>query len=143
MDEYEVALAAEETMRRLNDIETAAGIIATTGPNTVTGTSLPSRDKRTERGELFLLGLALRHEGSPGNNSRTQVAGDPGHLPTLHKKAYDASVVMNQEVRKAIEPGVTPKSDLLGHGLEMDVHSDPLGDDGRASRSRRGVAPGA
>jgi Xaa-Pro aminopeptidase len=111
-----------------------------------------------------VLDLAPRHEGYPGDNSRTRLAGDPGDLPALHKKAYDASLLMNQEVRKAIEPGVTPKSlhdlamevaesegmdqyrrgvDLLGHGLEMDIPSDPPRDDGRASRSRRGVAPGA
>lgn len=146
VDEYEVALAAEETMRRLGDIETAAGIIASSGPNTATGSSLPSRDKRIERGELFLLDLAPRHEGYPGDISRMRLAGDPSDLPALHKKAYDVSVLMNEQVRKAIKPGVTPKSlhdlalevaesegmeeyrrgvDLLGHGLEMDIHGMP------------------
>jgi Xaa-Pro aminopeptidase len=144
--EYEVALAAESTMRELGDIETAASIIASAGVNTATASSLPSRDKRLERGELFLLDLAPRFEGYPGDISRMRVVGDLSDAAPLHRRAHDVSVLMNEEVRRAIRPGVQPKDlhalalqvaeaegmgeyrrgvDLLGHGLGMDIHGMP------------------
>lgn len=144
--EYEVALIAEQVMREQGDIETAASIIASGGVNTATASSLPSREKRMEKGELFLLDLAPRWQGYPGDISRMRVAGDLSDVDPLHRRAHDVSVLMNEEVRKAIKPGVRPvelhdlalqvardagmgeyreEVDLLGHGLEMDIHGMP------------------
>jgi Xaa-Pro aminopeptidase len=133
-------------MREQGDIETAASIIASAGTNTSTASSLPSRDKRLERGELFLLDIAPRWQGYPGDISRMRVVGDLADAPELHRRAHDVSVTMNEAVRAAIRPGVRPKDlhdlalevaesegmgeyrngvDLLGHGLEMDIHGMP------------------
>jgi Xaa-Pro aminopeptidase len=72
------------------------------------------------------------------------VAGDVGDLDPRLKKMYDVTLLMSDEVRKAIKPGITGrelnsiaeqiaegeghlenKIGLVGHGLGLDIHDIP------------------
>ena len=145
-NEYDVVLLCEETMRRGGDIELAGGSISGCGPNTSTGTWVPSRtqSRAIEAGEWVMMDVCPRVDGYAGDISRHRVAGDLGDLDPRLKKMYDVALLMSDEVRKAIKPGVSGrelnslaeqiadgegllenKIGLLGHGLGLDIHDIP------------------
>ena len=146
LNEYEVVLLCEEVMRRGGDIELAGGSISGCGPNTSTGSWVPSRtqSRAIEAGEWVMMDVCPRVEGYAGDISRHRVAGDVSDLDPRLKKMYDVTLLMSEEVRKAIKPGVTGrelnslaeqiadgegflenKIGLLGHGLGLDIHDIP------------------
>ena len=145
-DEYDVVLLCEETMRRGGDIELAGQSISGCGPNTSTGSWVPSRtqSRPIEAGEWVMMDVCPRVDGYAGDISRHRVAGDVGDLDPRLQKMYDVTLLMSDEVRKAIKPGVTGrelntlaeqiadgegllenKIGLLGHGLGLDIHDMP------------------
>ena len=145
-DEYDVVLLCEETMRRGGDIELAGGSISGCGPNTSTGTWVPSRTQTRpiQAGEWVMMDVCPRVDGYAGDISRHRVAGDVSDLDPRLKKMYDVALLMSDEVRKAIKPGVSGrelnslaeqiadgegllenKIGLLGHGLGLDIHDIP------------------
>ena len=145
-NEYDVVLLCEETMRRGGDIELAGGSISGCGPNTSTGTFVPSRTqgRPIEAGEWVMMDVCPRVDGYAGDISRHRVAGDLSDLDPRLKKMYDVALLMSDEVRKAIKPGVSGrelnslaehiadaegllenKIGLLGHGLGLDIHDVP------------------
>jgi Xaa-Pro aminopeptidase len=144
--EYDVVLLCEETMRRGGDIELAGGSISGCGPNTSTGSWVPSRtqSRAIEAGEWVMMDVCPRVDGYAGDISRHRVAGDVTDLDPRLKKMYEVTLLMSEEVRKAIKPGVTGrelnslaeqiadgegllenKIGLLGHGLGLDIHDIP------------------
>jgi Xaa-Pro aminopeptidase len=144
--EYDVVLLCEETMRRGGDIELAGGSISGCGPNTSTGSWVPSRtqSRAIEAGEWVMMDVCPRVDGYAGDISRHRVAGDLGDLDPRLRKMYDVALLMSEEVRNAIKPGVTGrelnslaeqiadgegflenKIGLLGHGLGLDIHDVP------------------
>jgi Xaa-Pro aminopeptidase len=142
--EYEVGLAAEETLRRLGDLETAGGCIISAGPNSASGSSLPTREKVIERGEWVLFDVLPRFDGYAGDIARMRVAGDPGDVSDELRHLHAATVLMNEEVIKTVRAGVTCeqlndvalevarqegvadyKIELVGHALGLDIHDVP------------------
>lgn len=142
--EYEVGLAAEETLRRLGDLETAGGCIISGGPNSASGSSLPTREKVLERGEWVLFDVLPRFDGYAGDIARMRVAGDPEDLSEEMRHLHAATVLMNEEVIKTVRAGVTCaelnavalavarqegvadyKIELVGHALGLDIHDVP------------------
>lgn len=143
-NEYEVGLAAEETLRRLGDFETAGGAIISAGPNSATGSSLPAREKTIERGEWVLFDVLPKFDGYAGDIARMRFAGDPEDLTDELRHLHATTVLMNSEVRKAVRTGVTAshlnsialevaeqegvaklKIELVGHGVGLDIHDVP------------------
>jgi len=145
-DEYEVVLLCEETMRRGGDIELAGGSISGCGPNTSTGSWVPSRtqSRPIEAGEWVMMDVCPRVDGYAGDISRHRVAGDVSDLDPRLKRMYNVALLMSEEVRKAIKPGMSGrdlnslaeqiaegegllenKIGLLGHGLGLDIHDIP------------------
>ena len=145
-NEYDVVLLCEETMRRGGDIELAGGSISGCGPNTSTGSWVPSRtqSRAMAAGEWVMMDVCPRVDGYAGDISRHRVAGDVDDLDPRLRKMYDVALQMSEEVRKAIRPGVTGrelntlaeqiadgeglldnKIGLLGHGLGLDIHDIP------------------
>jgi Xaa-Pro aminopeptidase len=145
-DEYDVVLLCEETMRRGGDIELAGGSISGCGPNTSSGSWVPSRtqSREIESGEWVMMDVCPRVDGYAGDISRHRVAGDLNDLDPRLRKMYDVTLLMSEEVRKVIKPGVTGlelntlaeqiaesegflenKIGLLGHGLGLDIHDIP------------------
>ena len=145
-NEYDVVLLCEETMRRGGDIELAGGSISGCGPNTSTGSWVPSRtqSRAMAAGEWVMMDVCPRVDGYAGDISRHRVAGDVDDLDPRLRKMYDVALQMSEEVRKAIKPGVTGrelnslaeqiadgeglldnKIGLLGHGLGLDIHDIP------------------
>jgi Xaa-Pro aminopeptidase len=145
-DEYDVVLLCEQTMRDGGDIELGGGSISGCGANTSSGSWVPSRtqSKRMESGEWVMMDVCPRVDGYAGDISRHRVAGDVNDLDPRLKKMYDVTLLMSEEVRKAIKPGVTGrelnslaeqiadeagflenKIGLLGHGIGLDIHDIP------------------
>ena len=145
-NEYDIVLLCEETMRRGGDIELAGGSISGCGPNTSTGSWVPSRthSRAMTSGEWVMMDVCPRVDGYAGDISRHRVAGDLGDLDPRLMKMYNVALLMSEEVRKAIKPGVTGremntlaeqiadgeglldnKIGLLGHGLGLDIHDIP------------------
>jgi Xaa-Pro aminopeptidase len=145
-NEYDVVLLCEETMRRGGDIELAGGSISGCGPNTSSGSWVPSRtqSRAIEAGEWVMMDVCPRVDGYAGDISRHRVAGDLSDLDPRLRQMYDVALLMSEEVRKAIKPGVTGrelnslaekiaegeglldnKIGLLGHGLGLDIHDIP------------------
>lgn len=143
-NEYEVGLAAEETLRRLGDFETAGGAIISAGANSATGSSLPTRDKTIERGEWVLFDVLPKFDGYAGDIARMRLAGDPEDLTDELRHLHATTLLMNEEVRKAVRTGVTAaelngvalavaqqegvgdlKIELVGHGVGLDIHDVP------------------
>ena len=145
-NEYDVVLLCEETMRRGGDIELAGGSISGCGPNTSTGSWVPSRtqSRAMAAGEWVMMDVCPRVDGYAGDISRHRVAGNVDDLDPRLRKMYDVALQMSEEVRKAIRPGVTGrelnslaeqiadgeglldnKIGLLGHGLGLDIHDIP------------------
>lgn len=145
-NEYDIVLLCEETMRRGGDIELAGGSISGCGPNTSTGSWVPSRtqSRAMTAGEWVMMDVCPRVDGYAGDISRHRVAGDLGDLDPRLMRMYNVALLMSEEVRKAIKPGVTGremntlaeqiadgeglldnKIGLLGHGLGLDIHDIP------------------
>ncbi len=142
--EYEAGLAAEETLRRLGDFETAGGAIISGGANSASGSSLPTREKVIERGEWVLFDVLPRFDGYCGDIARMRMAGDPGDLTDELRHLHATTVLMNEEVIKTVREGVTCeelnkvaldvataegcgdyKIELVGHGVGLDIHDVP------------------
>lgn len=145
-NEYDVVLLCEETMRRGGDIELAGQSISGCGANTSTGSWVPSstQSRAIKPGEWVMMDVCPRVDGYAGDISRHRVAGDVNALDPRLRKMYDTTLLMSDEVRKAIKPGVTGrelttiaeqiaeeagflenKIGLLGHGLGLDIHDVP------------------
>jgi Xaa-Pro aminopeptidase len=144
--EYEVVLLCEQTMREGGDIELGGGSISGCGPNTSTGTWVPSHthNETIEPGQWVMMDVCPRVDGYAGDISRHRVAGDVSDLDPRLRKMYDVTLLMSEEVRKAVRPGVTGrqlnqlaediaeqegllenKIGLLGHGVGLDIHDIP------------------
>ncbi len=143
-NEYEVGLVAEEELRRLGDLETAGGCIISAGVNSASGSSLPTRRKKIERGEWVLFDVLPKFDGYAGDIARMRLAGDPSDLSEELRHLHATTVLMNAEVTKTVKPGVTPahlnavakavaddaglgeyKIELVGHGVGLDIHDVP------------------
>jgi Xaa-Pro aminopeptidase len=143
-NEYEVALVAEEVLRRLGDFETAGGAIIGSGANSATGSSLPTREKTIARGEWMLFDVLPKFDGYAGDIARMRLAGDPGDLTDEARHLHAATLLMNREVVGAVKAGVTAeqlndiaqqvadqegvgdlKIPLVGHGVGLDIHDVP------------------
>jgi Xaa-Pro aminopeptidase len=145
-NEYDVVLLCEQTMRQGGDIELGGGSISGCGANTSSGSWVPSRtqSRSMEAGEWVMMDVCPRVDGYAGDISRHRVAGDVSDLDPRLKKMYDVTLLMSEEVRKVIKPGVTGrelntlaeqiadaegllenKIGLLGHGIGMDIHDIP------------------
>jgi Xaa-Pro aminopeptidase len=142
--EYEAGLAAEEELRRLGDLETAGGCIISAGANSASGSALPTREKVITAGEWVLFDVLPNFDGYAGDIARMRAAGDPGDLSEELRHLHAATVLMNEEVIKAVRPGATPrelnsialavaeqegvaeyKIELVGHGTGLDIHEMP------------------
>lgn len=142
--EYEVGLAAEETLRRLGDLETGGGCIISAGANSASGSSLPTREHVIAADEWVLFDVLPKFDGYAGDIARMRFAGDPGDLSEELRHLHAATVLMNEEVIKAVRPGVTAshlnavalevarqegvadyKIELVGHGVGLDIHDVP------------------
>jgi Xaa-Pro aminopeptidase len=145
-NEYEVVLLCEQTMREGGDIELGGGSISGCGPNTSTGTWVPShtRNRTIAPGEWVMMDVCPRVDGYAGDISRHRVAGDLSDLDPRLRKMYDVTLLMSEEVRKAVKPGISGrdlnelaeevaaqegllenKIGLLGHGVGLDIHDIP------------------
>jgi Xaa-Pro aminopeptidase len=146
VSEFDFALACDHGLRRHGDLEVAASMIVSGGPNTATGSGLPDRESAyvMQRGDWALFDVCPAYEGYAGDISRMVVAGSIGDLDPMLKRMYDTTLQMNEAVIEAIKPGVTPwqlnkiameisdktefkdnKIDLLGHSLGPDIHDPP------------------
>jgi Xaa-Pro aminopeptidase len=142
--EYEVGLAADDTMRRLGDLEIGGGCIISAGPNSASGSSLPTREKVIERGEWVLFDCLPRFDGYCGDIARMRCAGEPADLSDELRHLHEATVLMNEEVIRTVKAGVTAKQlnavalevarqegvadykiELVGHGVGLDIHDVP------------------
>jgi Xaa-Pro aminopeptidase len=144
--EYEFALAAEHALRQHGEIELAGASIISGGPRTATGSGLPAHDDAyvMKSGDWALFDICPSYAGYAGDISRMIVAGSLDDLDPKLRDMYETTKRMNEEVIKAIKPGVTPlelnelaegvardggfaenKIGLLGHSLGVDIHDPP------------------
>jgi Xaa-Pro aminopeptidase len=144
--EYEIVLRCEEVMRTGGDIQLGAGTIGGCGSSSSTGSSMPVRDagRTIARGEWMLLDVCPRVGVYCGDIARARLAGDPSDLDDGMQRIASATVLINEEVRKAVRPGISGrrlnelasevareegvlgnKTDLLGHGIGLDVVDAP------------------
>jgi Xaa-Pro aminopeptidase len=142
--EYECALAAEAVARELGDLEPGGAPIIGSTANFGTGVCLPSREKVLEAGEWMIFDVLPRYDGYCGDIARMRLAGEMEDLDPELKHYYDATLLMNREVIKAIKPGISTgelnaladeiaaqegvaeiKSPLLGHATGLDIHDVP------------------
>jgi Xaa-Pro aminopeptidase len=145
-NEYEIVLRCEEVMRSRGDIQLGAGTIGGCGSNSSTGSRMPMRDagRTISRGEWMLLDVCPRFDGYCGDISRVRLAGDLDDLDRGSQRIAEAAILINEEVRKGVRPGVSGrelnelanrvareegvlenKMDLLGHGIGLDVVDAP------------------
>jgi Xaa-Pro aminopeptidase len=145
-NEYEVVLLCEQVMREGGDIQLGAGSIGGCGTQSSTGSHMPGRDEgRTiAAGEWMMLDVCPRVHGYCGDISRVRVAGAEEDLDPRLRRLLRAAILINEEVRKAVRPGVSGrmlnsvadevargegilqnKVELLGHGIGMDVVDAP------------------
>ncbi len=101
---------------------------------------LPNGSKVVHRGDLIHWDICTRYAGYDVDTSRTKVV---GKASVLQKRAYDATLLMLDEVVRAARPGV-PAVELvnlaqttahrlgfelwdgfLGHGIGLDAHERP------------------
>ncbi len=144
VSEYEVGLIADETLRRMGDLENAGGCIVSSGPNSASGSSLPERDKIVQKGEWVLFDVLPKFDGYAGDIARMRLAGDIEDLDPELLNMYNATVEMNREAVGMAEAGVSPKQlnertvevaedygvaghkiELIGHALGLDIHDIP------------------
>ena len=144
--EYEIVLRCEEAMRSGGDIHLGAGTIGGCGSNSSTGSAMPMRNvgRTISRGEWMLLDVCPRVDGYCGDIARARLAGDLDDLDGGLQRIARAAILINEEVRKAVRPGVSGrqlnelanrvareegvlenKIDLLGHGIGLDVVDAP------------------
>jgi Xaa-Pro aminopeptidase len=146
VSEYEFALATEHALREHGEIELAGASIISGGPRTATGSGLPAHDDAyvMQSGDWALFDICPSYAGYAGDISRMIVAGSLDDLDPELRDMYETTRRMNEEVIKAIKPGVTPlslnqlaeqiardagfgenKIGLLGHSLGLDIHDPP------------------
>jgi Xaa-Pro aminopeptidase len=144
--EYDFALVAEHALRKYGDLELGGNSIISGGPNTATGSSLPTRSSAyvMKSGDWALLDIVPAYEGYAGDITRMVVAGSMDDLDPHLRRMYDTTLKINEKVIEAARPGVTPwelnqlamriadedgfgkeKIDLLGHSLGIDIHDPP------------------
>lgn len=144
--EFDFALACDYALRKYGDLEVAGSAIVAGGPNTATGSGLPTQESSytMRAGDWALFDVCPGYEGYAGDISRMIVAGSINDLDPQLKAMYDVTREMNERVIEAIKPGVTPwqlnqlaieigdktefgqyKIDLLGHSLGPDIHDPP------------------
>lgn len=144
--EYEIQLICEYEMRSAGDLHPSGESIGGCGPHTATGSYVPSRyrDRKMQAGEWVMLDVVPRVEGYCSDIGRHRLVGDPSDLDPKLRHMMDTTILMNEEVRKAVKPGITGrqlnelatkiatqeglaeiKIALLGHGVGIDVHDIP------------------
>jgi Xaa-Pro aminopeptidase len=146
--EYDIVMHAEWGMREKGELELGGQSIAGCGLRTASGSSVPSSNPRMNspmrKGEWYMLDICPRVDGYAGDISRHRVAGTLSDLDPTLRRAYDTTLLISDEVRKAVKPGVTGKQlsdlaqeiaeqdgfgderiDLLGHGIGLDIHDIP------------------
>jgi Xaa-Pro aminopeptidase len=144
--EFDFALACDYALRKYGDLEVAGSAIVSGGPNTATGSGLPTQEDSytMKAGDWALFDVCPGYEGYAGDISRMVVAGSIDDLDPKLKQMYDVTRELNERVIDAIQPGVTPwalnkmameiadktefgkyKIDLLGHSLGPDIHDPP------------------
>jgi Xaa-Pro aminopeptidase len=144
--EFDFALACDYALRKYGDLEVAGSAIVSGGPNTATGSGLPTQEDSytMKAGDWALFDVCPGYEGYAGDISRMVVAGSISDLDPKLKRMYDVTRELNERVIDAIRPGVTPwalnkmaieiadgtefgqyKIDLLGHSLGPDIHDPP------------------
>lgn len=144
--EFDFALACDYALRRYGDLEVAGNAIVAGGPNTSTGSGLPTQEDSyvMKAGDWALFDVCPAYEGYAGDISRMIVAGSIKDLDPKLKQMYDVTREMNERVIEQVRPGVTPwklnqlaqeiadergfgqyKIDLLGHSLGPDIHDLP------------------
>jgi Xaa-Pro aminopeptidase len=146
VSEYEFALATEHALRSHGEIELAGASIISGGPRTATGSGLPAHDDAyvMKSGDWALFDICPSYAGYAGDISRMIVAGSLDDLDIGLRDMYETTRRMNEEVIKAVKPGITPlalnelagkvaheagfgenKIGLLGHSLGIDIHDPP------------------
>jgi Xaa-Pro aminopeptidase len=146
--EYDIVMYAEWGMREMGELELGGQSIAGCGLRTATGSSVPSSNPAMNNpmrsGEWYMLDITPRVDGYAGDISRHRVAGSMSDLDPVLRRAYDTTLLISEEVRKPIKPGVTGRElsglaqeiaeqngfgderiDLLGHGVGLDIHDLP------------------
>jgi Xaa-Pro aminopeptidase len=146
--EYDIVMHAEWGMREMGELELGGQSIAGCGLRTATGSSVPSSspamNNPMRKGEWYMLDICPRVDGYAGDISRHKVAGTLSDLDPTLQRAYDTTLLISEEVRKAVKPGVTGRElsdlaqaiaeqdgfgderiDLLGHGIGLDIHDIP------------------
>ena len=144
--EYDIQLLCEYEMRSRGDLHPSGESVGGCGPHSATGTYLPSRysDRNMQAGEWVMLDVCPRVEGYCSDISRHRLVGDESDLDPKLKRMMDTTILMNEEVRKAVKPGATGrqlnqlatdiatqegfaenKIGLLGHGVGIDIHDIP------------------
>lgn len=142
--EYEVALVAEFKLLEGGELAVASHTISGCGVNTASGTQTPTREKKIRPGEWVMFDITPRVDGYCSDISRMRLAGDLSDLDPKLRRLYEANLLINQEVIKAVRPGVSGrylndlaakiadqegvkeyKSGLLGHGVGLDIHDIP------------------
>lgn len=138
--EAEVSLALEFAMRRRGAQELAFANIIASGPNSANPHAIPG-ERRLQIGDLVVMDFGARVNGYRSDTTRTVCIGQPS---AIQQRIYDAVLLANQEVRKAIKPGVSGimmhqlAEDVLadagfankmghglGHGVGLDIHEEP------------------
>lgn len=144
--EYEIQLLCEYELRSGGDLHPSGESVGGCGPHSATGTYVPSRysDRTMQAGEWVMLDVCPRVEGYCSDISRHRLVGEESDLDPKLKHMMDTTILMNEEVRKAVKPGATGrqlnqlatdiaaqeglsenKIGLLGHGVGIDIHDIP------------------
>jgi Xaa-Pro aminopeptidase len=143
--ELELVRAAEAVMRDADPIYEECSPISpsliSSGPvGRLCRLHVPLSTKIIMVGDAVNWDICMRYRGYPIDTSRTRVVGKP---TGRQQRAYDISLGMSVEVRKAVKPGAQVQDlvrlaqsvakeggfelwdGFLGHGLGLDVHSRP------------------
>ena len=141
MAERDISLQLEIAMHERGADEPAFANIVASGPNSAKPHSVPG-ERRLQYGDLVVFDFGARVNGYCSDTTRTVSIGRPSDA---QQRIYDAARAANEEVQKAIRPGVTGKQmhelaisvlesfgfgdkmgHSLGHGVGLDVHELPL-----------------
>lgn len=140
MTEAQVSLALEIAMRERGADEVAFANIVASGPNSANPHSVPG-GRVIQEGDLVVFDFGARVEGYRSDTTRTVSIGAPTEQ---QRRIYAAVREANEEVEKAIGPGVTGREmhelacqvladngfagkmgHSLGHGVGLDIHEMP------------------
>lgn len=140
MTEEEVSLILEFAMRSRGAQELAFANIVASGPNSANPHAIPGK-RALQKGDLVVFDFGARVDGYRSDTTRTVSVGGPTEQ---QKRIYDAVLLANTEVRRALKPGVTglqmhmlaekiladagfegKMGHGLGHGVGLDIHEEP------------------